>query len=251
MVQVNVIEAYHLRTPSRTNRITRAIAEWVFDTFTPCCGGNEGFVSDLMDREILLDAVQTDELKLSKHQATLHEVHESYITDLLPGCQHLNPDLFEEDDDDEMVMDGEEEDSLPPKTKEQATLEEAYTPDQLYTKEEQLFDELLTSEQKYAEVDMKISSKLIASVRIAVIAKHGNHLAYTEENEKLVEKYALKIMRDEHFRNNVISAHLTYIVKSYFECRSNQVKAAERGRKAPRWLLKLLGFRYTGEAHRC
>ncbi len=87
-----------------------------------------------------------------------------------------------------------------------------------------------------------VSTRFVASVRVAVIAKIGM-VDDTKDNRKLVSDVARKIMVSIHTRNELLSVTLPHVINTYFDCRQVQEKAGGRRGRTPTWLLKMLGFK--------
>jgi hypothetical protein len=90
-------------------------------------------------------------------------------------------------------------------------------------------------------VKMKVSARVIADVRVAVVCKQGN-LVDNTLNRAVVDKCARKIMKDNNFRNDVIDVHIMHIVEQYFSATVHHEISGRSRRRVPRWLLKLMGF---------
>lgn len=89
----------------------------------------------------------------------------------------------------------------------------------------------------------KLQSTTVAAVLVAIDAKLGIALEHTEANVLVVERQARKVMKDANFRAIDISRHLPQVTECYFMCRQGFELAGAKRRRAPRWLLWLLGYR--------
>lgn len=96
-------------------------------------------------------------------------------------------------------------------------------------------------DDKDVRVVNQIRPRIINEVRVALVAKLG-FLPDTTTNRLVVDKEARKIMKDVHFRDNVIAAQIEHVNNAFFECRVETEKAGGARRKCSNWLLRLLGF---------
>lgn len=91
--------------------------------------------------------------------------------------------------------------------------------------------------------EAKVFAPVVGAVLAAVDCRLGNALEHTESNRAIVEKVALQVMRTADMRPHDISCHISHIVECYFQSRENLEKSGRLRRRAPRWLMKSLGFR--------
>lgn len=89
--------------------------------------------------------------------------------------------------------------------------------------------------------EMKVSARVVAEVRIAVVARIGE-LPDNEANRVLADKVARKVMKDAGFRDVVAVTHLPQVVNAYFTCKSHLEKSGRARKRCSKWLLRLLGF---------
>ena len=96
----------------------------------------------------------------------------------------------------------------------------------------------------------RLQSTTVAAVLVAIDAKLGIALEHTEANVLVVERQARKVMKDANFRAIDMSRHLPQVTECYFMCRQGFELAGAKRRRAPRWLLWLLGYRRDTTARR-
>lgn len=88
-----------------------------------------------------------------------------------------------------------------------------------------------------------VVAPVVGAVLCVVDTKIGNSLPHTDRNRAVVEKVALQVMRNAGLRPHDISCHISHVVECYFQSRENLEKTGRLRRRAPRWLMRTLGFR--------
>lgn len=84
---------------------------------------------------------------------------------------------------------------------------------------------------------------VVGAVLSLVDAEVGNDLPHTHLNRAVVEKVALKLMRERGMRAHDISLHIGHVVECYFAARENLQKSGRVRRRLRDWTLRTFGFK--------
>lgn len=230
-------ETHHLSRPSTLNKFVRKIWRWL-GRHAPLMGEIEGRYRDICDEENLMNGVRKEVAHFTLEYESLEVVQESYLNslrkcDTTPTARgNLSP-----------VLESKEV-STSVSTPVEAPLESEsemipLTPAQIAESMTETVKSVACTPKP--QVVNQINARIVSEVRVALNAKLG-FLPDSNVNRLLVEKTALKIMKDNNFRNMVVSTHLKFICSAYFGCRVEEEKAGGARRKCSNWLLRLMGF---------